>query len=119
MSKIGRSGGSAAAKHKQFTSPSGAQEIFPVTAHGVIYGFLIEEPKDDPLFVLLRDKDSGDILMSFAAEGSKFGRDAQPFGMKFFPTGCDAELSTSRTATAAPTAGATLHIWYNSGANNS
>ena len=99
-------------KHKQFTSPSGAQEIFPVTAKGSVYGFLIEEPQDDPLFLLLRDKSSGDIIASYAAEGSKFGRDAQDYGMHFFAAGLDIELSTSRTATAAPTAGATVHIYY-------
>lgn len=109
-----------AIKHKQFTTPAGAVEVFQTGAKGSVYGFLIEEPKDDPLFLLLIHGVSGDIEASYAAEsGNKFGRDAQDYGMHFFPSGLDIALSTSRTAVAAPTDGTTVHIFYTSMGKNS
>ncbi len=119
MPKIGTAHASAALSHQQFTSPVGAQALFPTGAHGNLYGFLIEEPKDNLLFLQVQNA-AGTIIASFSAENLiKFGRDAQPFAMKYSLNGMSVELSKSRTATSAPTDGATLHVWYKSGANNS
>jgi len=109
-----------AIKHKQFTSPAGAVEIFSTGAKGSVYGFLIEEPKDDPLFLLLIDGTSSAIKASYSAENnSKFGRDAQDYAMHFFPAGLDIALSTSRTSISAPNDGATIHIYFSSMTKNS
>lgn len=110
MAKVGRSAGSV--KHIQYTSPSGKQTLFGTGQQGAIYGFLIEEPQDDPLYLLIFSKVDDSIVASYAAEGGKFGRDAQPFPMHYLPNGCDVALSTSRSSVAAPTAGATLHLYY-------
>jgi len=119
MPKIGTGHASAALSHEQFTTPVGAKALFPTTAHGNLYGFLIEEPKDDPLFLQIQNA-AGTVLASFSAESLvKFGRDAQPFAMIYSQNGMSVELSKSRTATSAPTVGATVHVWYKSGGNNS
>lgn len=110
MPKLGRSTGGI--KHSQFTSPSGKQTLAAAGVKAGIYGFLIEEPQDDPLYVLFFDKTDDSIAFSMAAEGGKFGRDAQPFPLKDFPNGVDVALSTSRSSLSAATAGATLHVWY-------
>ena len=107
----GQAGAGASLTHKQFIDPVGAVEVFPTTNGGNVYGFLIEEPKDDPLYLLLIDKDTATIKYSYAAEGSKFGRDGQPFALDFFKKGLDIALSTSRTSIINPTPGATVHLW--------
>lgn len=115
---LGRSGAKSALLHKQFNNMTAQQEVFPATAMGVVYGFLVEEPSNNPLYIHFLP--SGGTISSPASQrmsfecSSKFGRDGQPYAMKNFPSGCDVVLSTSRTAITAPPSGTTVHVWFES-----
>lgn len=108
---MNKSAPSAALLHKQ-NNPASETEI-NVTATGApwaFYGFLVEEPIVNPLYLILTDA-ADNIIMSFEC-GTKFGRDGQSYALKAGNAGLKAKLSTSRTAVVAPAFGTTLHIWF-------
>ena len=109
--RTGKSAPSNALSHVQ-NDPTSEVELSITGAGSVtnLYGFLVEEPNNDPLYIIFTD-DSDNILISFESS-AKFGRDGQTFALKNSANGLKAKLSTTRASVTAPAAGATFHVWY-------
>lgn len=108
---ISKSAPKAALLHEQ-NDPASETALDLVSAGKLtnFFGFLVEEPVQDPLYLHVTDADDN-TLITFEC-GTKFGRDGQFFALKASTNGLKAKLSTSRSSVVAPAFGTTLHIWY-------
>lgn len=108
---ISKSAPKSALLHKQ--NDAATETEIDIASAGTLtafFGFLVEEPSVNPLYLHITDADDN-TLITFEC-GSKFGRDGQLYALKASTNGLKAKLSTSRTAVVAPAFGTTIHVWY-------
>jgi hypothetical protein len=96
-----------------------ATQIF--TGRGNLYGFLAEENGGADVFIQIFDAAAaGDVTVGTTAPdftfrltaNSTFGKDVNDSPLHFFAKGCVVAVTTTRTGSGAPAAGATIQTWF-------
>ena len=111
----------SSATYHSYSASLDASPVLVFQGRGNLYGFLVEDNSGDDIFVQVFDAASvGDVtvgttvpVFTFRVKADQaLGKDVNDSPYKFFKDGCVVAVTTLRSNSVSPSAGASCQFWF-------